>query len=171
MVAYLTKPTTIKVTQEKQQHDRRSFESSARTHPDQENGDSGSLLNELDMRNLEDSSAHHQSAPDLSGIRLVRSVDFWLIFALLLICEWKSEVKWEHFCLTGCLSIDDASMGLVSGTGLLYINNIGAMVSTLNASNKIMKLDPEHITELQAFQVSTISAGNCIGRLCAGRSI
>jgi hypothetical protein len=92
------------------------------------------------------------------------------MFALLLICESKVEVQWNCFCPIACLLIGDGLMGLVSGTGLLYINNIGAMVSTLNASDKIAKLDPEHVTELQVVQVSTISASNCVGRLCAGRS-
>ena len=77
-------------------------------------------------------------------------------------------MKYKSFCSIACLLINDGSMGLVSGTGLLYINNIGAMVSILNASDEIANLDPELVTELQAVQVSTISAGNCVGRLCAG---
>ena len=59
-------------------------------------------------------------------------------------------------------------MASVSGTGLLYINNIGTMVSALSATDETGKLDPPYVPEMQALQVSAISAGNCIGRLCAG---
>ncbi|PWN32787.1 MFS general substrate transporter [Meira miltonrushii] len=56
-------------------------------------------------------------------------------------------------------------MTIISGTGLLVINNIGTMTRTLYEYNKRQKGD---VQQLQAHQVSAISIGNALGRILMG---
>lgn len=57
-------------------------------------------------------------------------------------------------------------MGLCSGTGLMYINNIGTVVATLEPLGS----DAKSVVKLQASLVSLLSIFNCLGRLLAGFS-
>lgn len=57
-------------------------------------------------------------------------------------------------------------MGCCSGTGLMYINNIGTVVATLEPTGS----SPISVAKLQASLVSLLSIFNCIGRLLAGFS-
>lgn len=63
---------------------------------------------------------------------------------------------------------------LVSGTGLMYINNVGSVVLALanNASSPAPtsgKFDEIEVARVQATQVSVISVWNCLGRVSMGR--
>ncbi|KAI0820729.1 MFS general substrate transporter [Trametes gibbosa] len=78
--------------------------------------------------------------PNVHGKRLFRSLDFWLLFA---ICS------------------------LLSGTGLMYINNVGAISQALFANNN-PDYDEVKAAQWQATQVSTVSVMNCLGRIAIG---
>ncbi|KAH9853298.1 MFS general substrate transporter [Lenzites betulinus] len=78
--------------------------------------------------------------PNVHGKRLFRSTDFWLLFA---ICS------------------------LLSGTGLMYINNVGAISQALFANNN-PDYDEVKAAQWQATQVSTVSVMNCLGRIVVG---
>ncbi|PFH47164.1 hypothetical protein AMATHDRAFT_152811 [Amanita thiersii Skay4041] len=74
------------------------------------------------------------------GRRLARSSDFWLLFTIL---------------------------SLLSGTGLMYINNVGSMSQALYAA-KNPEYDEVEATRWQATQVSSISIMNFSGRIFIG---
>lgn len=74
---------------------------------------------------------------DISGWQLLRQRDFWLMFL---------------------------DLGLCSGCGLMYINNIGTVARTLAET----EADPVSVSRSQAFLVSALSVSNCAGRLLAG---
>ncbi len=58
---------------------------------------------------------------------------------------------------------------LVSGTGLMYINNVGSVVSALaNEQGAREQYDTTRVEAYQAIQVSTVSIWNCLGRLAMG---
>lgn len=58
---------------------------------------------------------------------------------------------------------------LVSGTGLMYINNVGSVVLALANEGGIREdYDPAEVSRYQAVQVSTISIWNCLGRVAMG---
>ncbi|EDR02388.1 uncharacterized protein LACBIDRAFT_309717 [Laccaria bicolor S238N-H82] len=78
--------------------------------------------------------------PNLYGRKLWTSGDFWLLFTLL---------------------------SLLSGTGLMYINNVGSMAQALYGY-KNPQYNPIRASQWQATQVSTISLMNCAGRLFIG---
>lgn len=93
---------------------------------------------------------------DKTGRKLLKDVDFLILFAI---------------------------MTIISGTGLLVINNIGTMTRTLYEYNKkknkgtllevVLALDLEamrqgDVQQLQAHQVSAISIGNALGRILMG---
>ncbi|KAF9530910.1 major facilitator superfamily domain-containing protein [Crepidotus variabilis] len=78
--------------------------------------------------------------PNLHGRRLVKSVDFWILFTIL---------------------------SILSGTGLMYINNVGSMSRTLYAFHN-KKYDDAAAATWQATQVSTISVTNFLGRIFIG---
>jgi hypothetical protein len=105
-----------------------------------------------------------RSAIDITGWKLVKTVDFIVLFLI---------------------------MTMVSGTGLLVINNIGTMTRTLYEYNKrhadslvdiiassqytskLMSFDVDafakgDVQQLQAHQVSAISVGNALGRIMIG---
>ncbi|KAF9442283.1 MFS general substrate transporter [Macrolepiota fuliginosa MF-IS2] len=78
--------------------------------------------------------------PNIFGAELWRSGDFWLLFTIL---------------------------SILSGTGLMYINNVGAMSQTLYAKNQ-SNYDEIEAARWQATQVSTISIMNFLGRILIG---
>ncbi|KAI0655262.1 MFS general substrate transporter [Cubamyces menziesii] len=78
--------------------------------------------------------------PNIHGKRLFKTLDFWLLFT---ICS------------------------LLSGTGLMYINNVGAISQALFA-NKNPDYDEIKAAQWQATQVSTVSVMNCLGRILIG---
>ncbi|KAI0771714.1 MFS general substrate transporter [Trametes elegans] len=78
--------------------------------------------------------------PNIHGKRLFKSPDFWLLFT---ICS------------------------LLSGTGIMYINNVGAVTQALFAYNN-PNYDEVKAAQWQATQVSTVSVMNCAGRILIG---
>ncbi|KAI0751758.1 MFS general substrate transporter [Daedaleopsis nitida] len=79
-------------------------------------------------------------AVNIHGKRLFTTVDFWLLFTI---------------------------SSLLSGTGLMYINNVGAISQALFAFNN-PDYDDVKAAQWQATQVSTVSIMNCIGRISIG---
>ncbi|KAJ9107002.1 hypothetical protein QFC19_002870 [Naganishia cerealis] len=80
----------------------------------------------------------------VSGRQLISSADFWTIVAILT---------------------------LLSGTGLMYINNVGSVVLALaNHPPSLLDTfpDPREVAKVQARQVSVISIWNCLGRIIMG---
>lgn len=73
----------------------------------------------------------------VSGSDLLRQTDFWILFAIL---------------------------GLLSGTGLCFINNIGLVTVTLSGLDSL----PAEVARKQASLVSLLSVANCLGRLLSG---
>lgn len=82
----------------------------------------------------------HDVQPNLYGWKLWKSGDFYLLFAIL---------------------------SLLSGTGIMYINNVGAMSQALYAYNN-PNYDPIEAARWQSTQVSSISLMNCAGRIIIG---
>ncbi|KAG2014193.1 hypothetical protein CC2G_011035 [Coprinopsis cinerea AmutBmut pab1-1] len=79
-------------------------------------------------------------SPNVHGYKLWKSLDFYLLF-------W--------------------SLSLLSGTGLMYINNVGSMSQALYAF-KNPSYDRVEAAKWQAMQVSAISVMNCLGRIFIG---
>lgn len=78
--------------------------------------------------------------PNISGLALARSLDFWLLFAFV---------------------------GLISGTGLMWINNVGlATLALFSEGNP--GYDRLEAARLQSAQVALISVWNCAGRVLIG---
>ncbi|KAL1939679.1 hypothetical protein VTO73DRAFT_9712 [Trametes versicolor] len=77
---------------------------------------------------------------NIHGKRLFKTADFWLLFT---ICS------------------------LLSGTGIMYINNVGAISQALFANNN-PDYDEVKAAQWQATQVSTVSIMNCLGRITIG---
>ncbi|OSD01957.1 MFS general substrate transporter [Trametes coccinea BRFM310] len=78
--------------------------------------------------------------PNIHGKRLFKTADFWILFT---ICS------------------------LLSGTGIMYINNVGAISQALFADNN-PDYDEVKAAQWQATQVSTVSVMNCLGRILIG---
>ncbi|KAL4067163.1 major facilitator superfamily domain-containing protein [Scleroderma yunnanense] len=78
--------------------------------------------------------------PDIHGIQLFRSPDFYLIVVII---------------------------SLLSGTGIMYINNVGSIVLALYAQSN-PEYDHLEASKRQAAQVSTLSVGNFAGRIVMG---
>ncbi|KAJ7201068.1 major facilitator superfamily domain-containing protein [Mycena pura] len=78
--------------------------------------------------------------PDVHGLALFVNPDFWLLFVIL---------------------------SLLSGTGLMYINNVGSMAQALYAQGNPV-YDELEVLRWQAAQVSTVSIMNCSGRIIIG---
>ncbi|GAA5926454.1 hypothetical protein JCM3775_001022 [Rhodotorula graminis] len=81
--------------------------------------------------------AHGAGDLDVSGWTLLRTTDFYLMFAFL---------------------------GLCSGTGLMWINNLGTLVVTLSPPDAA----PLDVALAQSRLVSLLSVLNCAGRLAVG---
>lgn len=79
--------------------------------------------------------------PNVYGKKLFTSSDFWLLCSIL---------------------------SLLSGTGLMYINNVGSMAQTLYFSGRNGRFDPIEAAGWQASQVSIISLMNFSGRIFIG---
>ncbi|KAJ2914144.1 hypothetical protein MD484_g6264, partial [Candolleomyces efflorescens] len=77
----------------------------------------------------------HDTLPNVYGLKLWKSSDFHLLFSIL---------------------------SLLSGTGLMYINNVGSMSQALYAFNN-PAYDPKKAAQWQSVQVSSISLMNCAG--------
>ncbi|KAI5117521.1 hypothetical protein M0805_009529 [Coniferiporia weirii] len=77
---------------------------------------------------------------DLHGKTLLISGDFWLLFTML---------------------------SLLSGTGLMYINNVGSISQALFAKGN-PDFDEIESAKWQSMQVSIISIANCLGRILSG---
>ncbi|WFD04780.1 hypothetical protein MVES1_000104 [Malassezia vespertilionis] len=110
----------------------------------------GGSLYDPDANDLSDRQSAHKG--DITGWDLFRDTDFLLLFTVL---------------------------AIVSGAGLLMINNVGSMTQALweynkqrpgtgdtNTSNS--KYGKHELLRVQALQVSLISAGNAIGRILIG---
>lgn len=78
-----------------------------------------------------------------SPVDLIKTVDFWLLFIIL---------------------------AVLSGTGLMYINNAGTVVLALAREGKRV-YNKEKIGGWQAKQVGLVSIWNCAGRILGGKSI
>ncbi|KAG6375350.1 major facilitator superfamily domain-containing protein [Boletus reticuloceps] len=78
--------------------------------------------------------------PDIHGKRLWLTPDFYLVFMIMAIC---------------------------SGTGLMYINNVGSISQALYAKTHTVYDDVE-AAKWQAAQVSILSLGNFAGRILVG---
>lgn len=109
----------------------------------------------------EQATSNPASTNNITGLELLRHVDFLLLFVI---------------------------MGLISGAGLLMINNVGVITHALyNASEKASDADEtlamvpnaallalrakskaELVQRMQALQVSCLSLGNAFGRLLIG---
>ncbi|KAH7916644.1 major facilitator superfamily domain-containing protein [Hygrophoropsis aurantiaca] len=79
-------------------------------------------------------------SPNIHGKRLWMTPDFYVIFAI---------------------------MSLLSGTGIMYINNVGSISQALYAKGN-PSYDEIEASRWQATQVSIISIGNCAGRILIG---
>ncbi|KAI5887407.1 MFS general substrate transporter [Schizophyllum commune H4-8] len=96
-------------------------------------------------------AVHHQNQSyervNSHRIELFSSLDFWLLFVII---------------------------STLSGTGLMYINNVGSMVRALYAGSlgRSALAPPDYddsvASALQATQVSILSVSNCAGRISAG---
>jgi len=78
--------------------------------------------------------------PNLGGWALFATLDFWLLFTI---------------------------MSLLSGIGLMWINNVGSITQALLAKDNPVYDDIES-SRWQSIQVSTVSIMNCTGRICMG---
>ncbi|EIN04341.1 MFS general substrate transporter [Punctularia strigosozonata HHB-11173 SS5] len=78
--------------------------------------------------------------PNIHGKALAFAPDFWLLFCF---------------------------MSLLSGTGLMYINNVGSISQALFAQGN-PDYDETMASQWQSVQVSAISITNCLGRIVIG---
>ncbi|GAA5914802.1 hypothetical protein JCM8208_005708 [Rhodotorula glutinis] len=90
-----------------------------------------------DGEDLYGGGAHGAGDLDVSGWALLRTTDFYLMFCFL---------------------------GLCSGTGLMWINNLGTLVVTLSPPDAA----PLDVAPAQSRLVSLLSVLNCAGRLAVG---
>ncbi|KAI0959036.1 hypothetical protein AcW1_003984 [Taiwanofungus camphoratus] len=81
-----------------------------------------------------------EGPPNVHGKGLFIAKDFWLLFTIT---------------------------ALLSGTGLMYINNVGSISQALFAKGNT-NYDEVQASQWQAAQVSTISIMNCLGRFSIG---
>lgn len=78
--------------------------------------------------------------PNLSGRTLFATIDFWLLFIIT---------------------------SLLSGTGVMWINNVGSVAQALLAKGN-PDYDDVESSRWQSIQVSTVSVMNFAGRICIG---
>ncbi|KAJ3296728.1 hypothetical protein HK104_001289 [Borealophlyctis nickersoniae] len=91
----------------------------------------------LDDRDEEENGSESVRARPKADLSFFTNVDAWVLFA---------------------------AFGLLVGTGLMYINNIGAIVVALSSAPS----DSPPVSRTQSTQVSLISIFNCIGRIVTG---
>ncbi|KAG8992142.1 hypothetical protein FRB94_011943 [Tulasnella sp. JGI-2019a] len=102
------------------------------------------MLNEHSSESVKMPGNPHTHQPyELHGLPLFKTRDFWLIFSILL---------------------------LLSGTGLMYINNVGSMAQALYLKEHNGERNEEAESKWQAAQVSVTSVANCLGRVIIGIS-
>ncbi|KAF5374217.1 hypothetical protein D9758_004666 [Tetrapyrgos nigripes] len=77
----------------------------------------------------------------IHGKELAVSLDFWILFSIF---------------------------SLVSGTGLMYINNVGSMAQVLYIHENPTRYDDLEVSQWQATQVSVISLTSFVGRIFIG---
>ncbi|KAL0958699.1 hypothetical protein HGRIS_014030 [Hohenbuehelia grisea] len=82
------------------------------------------------------------SSHEMTGWNLTKNINFWTLFALF---------------------------SILSGTGIMYINNVGTMSQILYAKSANPYRDVE-AAKWQSAQVSTISVVSFLGRVCMGLS-
>ncbi|KAL0958698.1 hypothetical protein HGRIS_014030 [Hohenbuehelia grisea] len=80
------------------------------------------------------------SSHEMTGWNLTKNINFWTLFALF---------------------------SILSGTGIMYINNVGTMSQILYAKSANPYRDVE-AAKWQSAQVSTISVVSFLGRVCMG---
>ncbi|KAF8550215.1 MFS general substrate transporter [Imleria badia] len=97
-------------------------------------------LNHAANLHCEPSTGDKNGLPDIHGKQLWLTPDFHLIFVIVAIC---------------------------SGTGLMYINNVGSIAQALYAKTHAVYDDAE-ASKWQAAQVSILSLGNFAGRVLIG---
>jgi len=83
---------------------------------------------------------HHVQHPGINGLALMCTVDFWILFCI---------------------------MSLLTGSGIMWINNVGLMARAL-ALKDATNLDEQENVKWQTLQVSTFSIASCIGRILIG---
>ncbi|TIA88886.1 hypothetical protein E3P89_03091 [Wallemia ichthyophaga] len=91
---------------------------------------------------FEESSLQDDILTSQSPITVIKTVDFWLLFSII---------------------------ALLAGTGLMWINNVGAVVQALFAYHH-PHYDSVVVEQAQARQVSLLSLMNCAGRILIGLS-
>ncbi|KAL0958795.1 hypothetical protein HGRIS_014115 [Hohenbuehelia grisea] len=92
------------------------------------------------LRERQTSSHWTSGEPNVYGRELFKSLDFWLVATVF---------------------------GLLAGTGLMYINNVGSIAHAL-ADADGAPYDEKIIPQIQAKQVTAISVMNCLGRIAMG---
>ncbi|KAE9405843.1 MFS general substrate transporter [Gymnopus androsaceus JB14] len=97
------------------------------------------LLAESGLRRV--SAFHRPLLKHLHGRKLLTSLDFWILFSVF---------------------------SLVSGTGLMYINNVGSMAQILYLHENYPEYNEIEVSRWQATQVSTISLVGFVGRIFIG---
>ncbi|KAF9062604.1 major facilitator superfamily domain-containing protein [Rhodocollybia butyracea] len=95
-------------------------------------------INEVRKKSIPEDSALLQH---FHGRKLFASVDFWILFC---------------------------SLSLLSGVGLMYINNVGSIAQVLYIHEHPSNYNPIEISKWQATQVSTISMISFSGRILIG---
>ncbi|KAH7868023.1 major facilitator superfamily domain-containing protein [Lentinula edodes] len=96
---------------------------------------------EADAASLAPGKQFLDIGPNIYGVKLWTSIDFWIPFI---------------------------SLSLLSGTGLMYINNIGSMAQALYVYSHKDRYSEVDASQWQAAQVSTISFMNFSGRVLIG---
>lgn len=96
---------------------------------------------------------------EVTGTDLLKNRDFILMIVTIALCKnKKSEEKKKK-----------TDFYLVSGSGLMYINNLGNNLTALFRAEHLLESLPQvQLEELQALNVSLVSIFNCTGRIFAG---
>ncbi|KAF9652133.1 MFS general substrate transporter [Thelephora ganbajun] len=82
----------------------------------------------------------HTQSPSITGLALMRTIDFWILFCI---------------------------MSLLTGSGIMWINNVGLMARALVLKDNASPDERENM-KWQALQVSTLSIASCVGRILIG---
>lgn len=78
--------------------------------------------------------------PSIAGLAMIRTADFWILFWIV---------------------------SLLSGSGIMWINNVGLMARALLLESDAGPDDIEYV-KWQTLHVSTLSVASCVGRLLIG---
>lgn len=77
---------------------------------------------------------------NINGLTLIRTPDFWILFS---------------------------TMSLLTGSGIMWMNNVGLMARALASKGNAASGEEENM-KWQALQVSTLSIASCVGRISIG---